>query len=98
IDALNVVRDFVNHHKPIAAICHGPQILAAANVIDHHKIAAWPEVKDEVIVAGATYADEETVSDGQFITARWPGDLPVHLKHTLKELERTAHSSQSRKH
>ncbi len=75
-DAIDLVRIFAAAQKPIAAICHGPQLLAAARVIEGRKIAAWPEVRDEVEAAGAAYANEETVIDGQFITARWPGDLP----------------------
>ena len=88
LDALTLVRRFATSKKPIAAICHGPQLLAAANVIDGRKIAAWPEVTDEVVVAGATYMDQEAVVDGPFITARWPGDLPAHLKRTMEAIAR----------
>ena len=90
-------RIFAASHKPIAAICHGPQMLAAAHVIEGRKIAAWPDVKDEVEAAGAAYANEETVVDGQFITARWPGDLPRHLAITLKELQHANQSIQQSK-
>jgi len=96
IDALTLVRRFAIAEKPIAAICHGPQVLAAAKIIDGRNIAAWPEVKDEVVEGGATYVDRETVVDGQFITARWPGDLPSHLKHILEKLrhgEKRGHTS-----
>jgi protease I len=81
--ALQLVKQFVSQNKLIAAICHGPQLLAAAGVIDGHKISAWPEIEDEVREAGATYVNKETVIDGKFITARWPGDLPAHMKTTL---------------
>lgn len=97
-DAVDVVRGFAASQKPIAAVCHGPQLLAAANVIKGRKIAAWPEVKDEVVTAGATYVDQETVVDGLFITARWPGDLPTHLKTTFKELQRISQSTEGKKH
>jgi protease I len=83
LEVLELVRQFAVADKVIAAVCHGPQILAAAHVIDGKKIAAWPEVKDEVVEAGAVYVDKETVVDGQFVTARWPGDLPAHLRQTL---------------
>jgi len=86
---VELVRDFVASGKPIAAICHGPQILAAANVISGYEIAGWPEIEDEIKNAGAIYANAETVVDGQFITARWPADLPMHLKRTLEILEST---------
>ncbi len=87
VEVLELTRNFVHQHKLIAAICHGPQILAAANVIDGRKIAAWPEVKDEVVAAGALYIDRDTVIDSQFITARWPGDLPTHLHGIFEMLE-----------
>ncbi len=73
------VRDFAVTGKPIASICHGALILIAADIIRGKKIAAWPEIKDEVEEAGATFADEALKEDGQFITARKPGDLHRHL-------------------
>ncbi len=84
--AIALAKAFAKSNKPIAAICHGPQLLAAADLIKGHTIAAWPEVEKEVQDAGATYANEPTVVDGQFITARMPADLPSHLAHTLQRL------------
>ena len=73
---LQIVRDFANQKKPIAAICHGPQILAAAKVISGKRISAYPAVAPEVQLAGATYADiaiDEAVTDKNFVTApAWP--------------------------
>jgi protease I len=85
--ALKLTKDFAAAGKPIAAICHGPQVLAAAGVIQGKKISAWPEVEDEVTDAGASYVNEPAVVDGQFITGRWPGDLPAHLKKTIEALK-----------
>jgi protease I len=90
-EALRLTEYFVSNGKPIAAVCHGPQVLAAANAIKGRKIAAWPEVEAEIRDAGATYVNQETVVDGPFITARWPGDLPEHVKETLKALDRHRH-------
>lgn len=86
-DALELTKRFVASGKPVSAICHGPQVLAAAGVIKGKRIAAWPEVEKEINDAGATYVNEATVTDGQFTTARWPGDLPAHLAATLKILD-----------
>jgi protease I len=88
-DAVAFTRKFTESGKPVAAICHGPQLLAAAGVIKGKRIAAWPEVEQEVADAGATYVNEATVVDGQFTTARWPGDLPSHLAATLEALEQS---------
>ncbi len=88
--AVELVKAFVKSGKPVAAICHGPQLLAEADVIRGKRIAAWPDVRDEVEEAQATYVDAETVQDGLFITARWPGDLPSHMRAVLKTLAGTA--------
>lgn len=83
---LALTRQFSVADKPIAAICHGPQILAAAKIIDGKRISAYPEVEAEVKEAGATYLNAALVEDGLFITARWPGDLPGHVKAALAYL------------
>lgn len=92
-NAIALAKQFVSEGKPIAAVCHGPQVLAAADLIQGRKIAAWPEVEEEVEEAGASYVNEETVVDGPFITARWPADLPAHLKQTLALLGKTKKSA-----
>ncbi|MDD4616295.1 MAG: DJ-1/PfpI/YhbO family deglycase/protease [Alphaproteobacteria bacterium] len=79
-DAVELVKDFYDEKRPIAAVCHGPQLLAAADIISGRRIAAWPEVEEAVRSAGAEWANEETVVDEPFITARWPGDLPMQMR------------------
>jgi protease I len=73
---LGIVRHFVAAGKPVAAICHGAQLLAAARVIDGRRISCYPACSPEVELAGATYAAigvDEAVTDGQFVTApAWP--------------------------
>ena len=81
------VQEFCATGKLVGAICHGPQLLAAAGVIDGKRIAAWPECQEEVEEAGAAWQDEACVRDGQFITARWPADLPVQMKEVLEAIK-----------
>ena len=73
---LEIVRHFAQAGKPIAAICHGAQILAAAKVIGGRRISAYPACSPEVELAGATYAAisvDAAVTDGNFVTApAWP--------------------------
>lgn len=73
---LEIVRHFAQATKPIAAICHGAQILAAAKVITGKRISAYPACSPEVELAGATYAAIDVaaaVTDGNFVTApAWP--------------------------
>ena len=95
-DVLNFVRAFAATGKPIAAVCHGPQILVSAGLVKGHTMSAWPEVGKEIEDAGGTYTDEALQEEGQFITARWPGDLPRHLYGTLQALERSTTATQKR--
>lgn len=92
-EALALTRAFVEAGKPVASICHGPQVLAEADVIQGKKIAAWPEVEDELKEAGATFVNQETCTDGQFITARWPADLPAHTAKILQALKQSGTAS-----
>ncbi|HEU5047263.1 MAG TPA: type 1 glutamine amidotransferase domain-containing protein [Rickettsiales bacterium] len=85
-DVLAFVKEFARNGKPIAAVCHGPQVLISAGLVKGKQMAAWPEVGKELTEAGATYVDEALVEDGQFITARKPGDLHRHLYGTLQYL------------
>jgi protease I len=76
---LALVRHFAEMNKPIAAVCHGPQILAAAGVVEGKRCTAYPAVKPELVRAGATWCDvnatfTSAVVDGQWVTAAaWPG-------------------------
>jgi protease I len=83
-EALALVRTFAQRGLPVAALCHGPQVLAAADLIRDKSIAGWPEIQGEIEKAGAVYIDEKTVVDGQFITARWPADLPAFMKNVIE--------------
>jgi len=71
-----IVQHFARDNKPIAAVCHGAQILAAAGVIRGKRISAYPACAAEVKLAGAEYAEikvDEAVTDGTFVTApAWP--------------------------
>jgi protease I len=73
---LPLVQHFSQAGKPIAAICHGAQLLAAAGVIRGKKVSAYPACAAEVELAGASYADipvDQAVTDGVLVTApAWP--------------------------
>lgn len=86
-EALALVRLYAQGGNPVAAICHGPQVLAAAGLVRDRSVSGWPEIQDELEAAGARYVNEKTVVDGRFITARWPADLPAFSKRMLAVLE-----------
>ena len=73
---MEVVRHFAQTGKPIAAICHGAQVLAAAGVLKGKKCSCYPAVSPDISLAGGTYAEvgmSEAVVDGNLVTApAWP--------------------------
>lgn len=87
-EVLDFVKQFAASGKPIAAVCHGPQILVSAGLVKGRKLASYPEVGKEIEDAGGTFCNEALQEDGQFITARFPGDLPRHLDGTLQALQK----------
>jgi protease I len=69
------VQDFAKQAKPIAAVCHGPQLLIEADLVRGKKLTSWPSVRTDLENAGAEWIDREVVTDGQLITSRKPEDL-----------------------
>ncbi len=73
---LDIVRYFMKENKPVAAICHAPQVLAAAGVLKGRKCSSYPATSPDVTLAGGTYVDvgmAEAVVDGNLVTGpAWP--------------------------
>jgi protease I len=86
---LEIVRHFATAKKPIAAICHGAQVLAAADVLEGKKCSCYPAVSPDVTRAGGSFADiamTDAVTDGNLVTApAWPAH-PAWLAQFLKVL------------
>ncbi len=85
---LQLVRGFASAGKPIAAICHGPQILAAAGLLAGRRATGTRSVAAELRAAGARYEDEEVVVDQGMITSRKPSDLPAFMREVMRALAR----------
>jgi protease I len=87
---LEIVQHFERANKPIAALCHGGQILAAARVLEGKRVSAYPACAPEVEGAGGTYAKlamDQAVTDGRLVTGpAWPAH-PAFLSQFLKVLE-----------
>ncbi|MDZ7663023.1 type 1 glutamine amidotransferase domain-containing protein [Thiohalophilus sp.] len=69
------VKGFVSTGKPVAAICHGPQLLIEADQVRGRTLTSWPSVRTDLLNAGAIWVDEPVVVDGNLITSRKPDDL-----------------------
>lgn len=84
--ALEIARHFFESGKPVAAICHGPQILISAGLMDGRHATCYRSVAEELKESGAVYEDEPVVVDGNLITSRQPGDLPEFTREIVKRL------------
>jgi len=84
--ALEIARSFFARSKPVAAICHGPQILISAGLLQGRHATCYMSVADELKEAGALYEDREVVVDANLVTSRQPTDLPAFMRETMKLL------------
>lgn len=88
---IEIVRHFANSRKPIAAICHGPQILVAAGVVSGRKCSAYPAVRPDLTAAGSQWCEpgpglDTACVDGNLVTApAWPAH-PAWIREFLKVL------------
>lgn len=91
---LEIVRHFAKENKPLAALCHGPQVLVAAGVVKGRSCTAYPSVRPDLELSGATWVNtNETFSnahvDGNLVTApAWPAH-PAFIREFLKVLGTT---------
>ena len=78
------VREFFQRGKLVATICHGPQVLISAKVLQGYRLTCVNAIKDDVENAGALYEDKPVVRDRNLVTSRIPADLPVFMKELIK--------------
>ena len=89
--AVDFVRAFVKAGKPIAAICHGPQILIDADAVRGRKVTSYPSIKKDLMNAGAQWVDEEVVVDNGLVTSRKPDDIPAFNAKMIEEFAEGVH-------
>jgi len=97
---IEIVQHFFHQNKPVAAVCHGAQILAAAGVLKGRTCSAYPACRPEVELAGGIYADiaiDAAATDGNLVSApAWPAH-PAWIAQFLKVMGTTiSHASLSR--
>lgn len=85
-EMIEFVKKMDERKKVIAAICHGPWMLASAKIINGKKMTSFFSIKDDMVHAGADWTDEEVVKDGNIITSRKPDDLPAFCKVIINSL------------
>lgn len=87
------VTDFFKSGKPLASICHGPQVLIETNLLDGRKMTSYSSIKSDLINAGVDWVDEEVVVDNGLVTSRSPADLVAFCKKMIEEFKEGKHDS-----
>ena len=94
-DVVAFVRSFFEQKKPVAAICHGPWVLAEADVLQGRKVTSYSSIQTDLKNAGATWVDEEVVTNHGLVTSRTPDDLPAFCKKLIEEVGEGQHEQQA---
>lgn len=87
---VDLARDAMDTGKPVAAICHGAQVLISANALRGRTLTCWPSIAIDVKNAGGLYVDKPVVEDGNLITSRKPDDLPMFSEAIIRALSRVS--------
>ena len=90
-DYVNFAKGFMESGKPVAAICHGPQLLIETGLLDGRKMTSYPSIQTDLKNAGANWVDQEVVVDNGLVTSRSPKDLDVFNKKLLEEIREGVH-------
>lgn len=84
---------FIEQGKPLAAICHGPQLLIETGMISTRKLTSYNSIRTDLENAGALWEDKEVVVDNGLVTSRSPKDLEAFNKKVLEELGEGKHAT-----
>lgn len=85
--AQHFVRTMNEQHKPMAAICHAPWMLASTGIARGRKLTSFPTIQDDLKNAGANWVDQEVVVDDNLVTSRKPDDIPAFNREFIRLLE-----------
>ena len=88
---VDFAKGFMESGKPVAAICHGPQLLIETGLLDGRKMTSYPSIKTDLQNAGAEWQDKEVVVDNGLVTSRSPKDLEAFNKKLLGEIREGVH-------
>jgi protease I len=86
-EVITFMKEFAATGKPIFFICHGAQLLITAGLLKGRRVTGWKSLVQDIKNAGAEYLDQEVVVDGNFISSRYPADLPAFIKASLNKLK-----------
>lgn len=89
--AVLFVKTMFEAGKPIAAICHGPWMLAEADAVKGRTVTSWPSLKTDLANAGALWVDQEVATDQGIVTSRKPDDIPAFNEKMIEEFTEGIH-------
>jgi protease I len=92
---IQFAEEFLESGKPVAAICHGPQLLIETGMISGREMTSFPSIKTDLINAGVNWQDKEVVVDNGLITSRSPKDLEAFNKKMIEEIAEGRHASRA---
>ena len=84
--AVELVREFIESDKPVAAICHGPWLLVEADAVRGRTLTSWPSLQTDIRNAGGSWVDKQVQVDQKLITSRKPEDLPAFCARILADM------------
>lgn len=90
--AVEFAQQFLESGKPVAAICHGPQLLIETGLIVGRNMTSYPSLRTDLQNAGVLWADKEVVADNGLVTSRTPKDLDAFNKKMIEEVTEGRHS------
>ena len=92
--AVNFIKAFFDAGKPVGAICHAPWTLIEAGVVRGKTVTSWASLRTDLENAGATWIDEEVVTDNGLVTSRKPDDIPAFNEKIIEEFAESIHRRQ----
>ena len=90
--AVSFAQQFLESGKPLAAICHGPQLLIETGLLEGRTMTSYPGIKTDLINAGVDWCDRQVVVDNGLVTSRKPDDLPAFNKKMIEEIGEGVHA------
>ncbi len=93
--AVELVQEFYQQGKVVAAICHGPWMLVEAGVARGHEITSWPSLRMDIRNAGGTWVDQDCVASEGVVTSRKPADIPAFANKIIEEMNEPLHDQRS---
>jgi protease I len=95
-EAVEFVKHFFEEGKPVAAICHGPQMLIEADVVRGRTLTSFGSIRTDLVNAGANWVDEAVVTDQGLVTSRKPADIPEFNDKMIEEFAEGFHAGQEK--